>query len=43
VIAIANCGLAGVTAEFVSTRSAEVTLIAAAAAVLLVGLSVIRG
>jgi hypothetical protein len=42
VIGIANCALAGVTAVFITTRSVTVTLIAACAAVLLVGLTVIR-
>jgi len=42
VIAIANCALGGVTAAYLSTRSVAVTLIAAAAAVLLASLTVIR-
>lgn len=42
VIAIANCALGGVTAAYLSTRSITVTLIAAAAAVLLASLAAIR-
>ena len=42
VIAIANCALGGITAAYLSTHSVAVTLIAAAAAVLLVSLAVIR-
>jgi hypothetical protein len=43
VAAIANCALAGVTTVFLTTRSIPVTAIAPAAAVLLVGLTLIRG
>jgi hypothetical protein len=42
VIAIANCALVGVTTVFVTTHSVQVTLIAAAAAVLLVCLATLR-
>jgi hypothetical protein len=42
VIAVANCALAGVTTVFVTTRSVQVTLIAAAAAVLLAAVATLR-
>ncbi len=43
VTAIVNGSLAGIAAVFLTTHSVQVTLIAAAAAVLLAGLAVIRG
>jgi hypothetical protein len=43
VIGITNCVLVGVTAAYVATGSVLVTLIAAAAAVLLTGLALIHG
>jgi hypothetical protein len=42
VIAIANCGLGGVTAAYLSTHSVTVTLIAATAAVLLTSITAMR-
>jgi hypothetical protein len=41
VIAAANCALAGVTAVFVTTRSVQVTLIAAVAALLLAAMAIL--
>ncbi len=42
VIGIVNCALGGVTGAYLTTRSVPVTLIATAAAVLLVAVAAIR-
>jgi putative Ca2+/H+ antiporter (TMEM165/GDT1 family) len=42
VIGIVNCALGGVTAAYMTTRSVQVTLIAAVAAVLLVAVAAVH-